>query len=49
VVSSAGEQGQLLLHDVPHVTDVQRQIYGLVEAEHDRARATMRTPREDGT
>lgn len=51
VVSSAGEQGQLLLHDVPKVETVQRQIYGLVEAEHDRARSTVVPPmdRPDGT
>lgn len=51
VVSSAGEQGQLLLHDVPKVEQVQRQIYGLVEAEHDRARSTVVRPMDqaDGT
>lgn len=51
VVSSAGEQGQLLLHDVPKVETVQREIYGLVEAEHDRARSTVARPldTDDGT
>ena len=51
VVSSAGEQGQLLLHDVPKVEIVQREIYGLVEAEHDRARSTVVRPldSDDGT
>lgn len=51
VVSSAGEQGQLLLNDVPKVETVQREIYGLVEAEHDRARATVVRPldSDDGT
>jgi membrane protein YdbS with pleckstrin-like domain len=51
VVSSAGEQGQLLLHDVPRVETVQREIYGLVEAEHDRARSGVIRPldTDDGT
>lgn len=51
VVSSAGEQGQLLLHDVPKVEAVQREIYGLVEAEHDRARSSVvkRLDDDDGT
>ena len=31
VVESAGERGQLVLEDVPHVEDVQRRIYELVE------------------
>lgn len=44
VVSSAGETGQLELPDVPHVEQVQRQIYQLVEAEADRARSTARLP-----
>ncbi len=51
VVSSAGEQGQLLLYDVPKVETVQREIYGLVEAELDRARSTVVRPldTDDGT
>jgi len=51
VVSSAGEQGQLLLSDVPRVETVQREIYGLVEAELDRARSTVVRPldTDDGT
>lgn len=44
VVSSAGELGQLVLTDVPRVETVQRKIYELVEAEHDRARAAGRDP-----
>lgn len=44
VVSSAGELGQLVLTDVPRVETVQRRIYELVEAEHDRARAAGREP-----
>ena len=47
VVSSAGEQGQLVLPDVPHVEDVQRRIYGLLEAEQDAARSTVRKPLSD--
>lgn len=47
VVSSAGELGQLVLDDVPRVERVQREIYRLVEDEHDRARATVREPRPD--
>lgn len=42
VVSSAGELGQLVLTDVPRVESVQRTIYELVEAEHDRARSSIR-------
>jgi membrane protein YdbS with pleckstrin-like domain len=51
VVSSAGEQGQLQLPDVPKVEVVQREIYGLVEAEQDRARSTVLRPldTDDGT
>ena len=51
VVSSAGEQGQLLLPDVPKVETVQREIYGLVEAEQDRARSGRLRPldSDDGT
>lgn len=47
VVSSAGELGQLVLYDVPRVERVQREIYRLVEDEHDRARGTVREPRHD--
>lgn len=51
VVSSAGEQGQLLLPDVPRVETVQREIYGLVDAEQNRARSTAVRPldSDDGT
>jgi membrane protein YdbS with pleckstrin-like domain len=51
VVSSAGEHGQLLLPDVPNVEKVQREIYGLVDAEQDRARSTVVRPldSDDGT
>lgn len=36
VIESAGERGQVTLHDVPHVQDVQRKIYELVEDTDDR-------------
>jgi uncharacterized membrane protein YdbT with pleckstrin-like domain len=51
VVSSAGEQGQLVLPDVPKVEEVQRKIYALLEAEEDAARSTVLRPGDvdDGT
>jgi uncharacterized membrane protein YdbT with pleckstrin-like domain len=44
VVESAGERGQLVLKDVPHVEDVQRDVYQLAEADEERRRGD----REDG-
>ena len=38
VVESAGERGQLVLRDVPHVEEVQRDIYRLAEADEERRR-----------
>jgi uncharacterized membrane protein YdbT with pleckstrin-like domain len=38
VVESAGERGQLVLKDVPHVEDVQRDVYQLAEADEERRR-----------
>jgi uncharacterized membrane protein YdbT with pleckstrin-like domain len=38
VVESAGERGQLTLTDIPHVEQVQRRLYELVEADDDRRR-----------
>jgi uncharacterized membrane protein YdbT with pleckstrin-like domain len=38
VIESAGERGQILLSDVPHVEAVQRDLYGLVEDETQRLR-----------
>lgn len=38
VVESAGERGQVTLHDIPHVEDVQREIYTLMEADDARRR-----------
>ncbi len=32
VVESAGERGQVTLKDIPHVEDVQREIYTLIDA-----------------
>ena len=37
VVESAGERGQLVLSDVPHVESVQRRIYELADAATGRA------------
>ena len=34
-IESAGERGQVVLSDLPHVERVQSQLYELVEAEHD--------------
>jgi uncharacterized membrane protein YdbT with pleckstrin-like domain len=36
VIESAGERGQVTLEDVPHVEDVQRTVYELVESTDDR-------------
>lgn len=38
VVESAGERGQLVLRDVPHVEEVQRDVYRLSEADEERRR-----------
>ena len=38
VVESAGERGQLVLRDVPHVEEVQRDVYRLAEADEDQRR-----------
>ncbi|MGY0006243.1 PH domain-containing protein [Micromonospora sp. I033] len=35
-IESAGERGQSVLTDVPHVDKVQTKLYELVEAHHDR-------------
>ncbi len=39
VIESAGERGQLVLRDVPHVEEVQRDVYRLAEADEERRRA----------
>jgi uncharacterized membrane protein YdbT with pleckstrin-like domain len=46
-IESAGERGQVVLEDVPHVEDVQRTIYRLVGDEDDRG--GRRTQLPDGT
>ncbi|HVF06542.1 MAG TPA: PH domain-containing protein [Frankiaceae bacterium] len=38
VVESAGERGQVTLSDIPHVEDVQRAIYSLIDADDVRRR-----------
>jgi uncharacterized membrane protein YdbT with pleckstrin-like domain len=38
VIESAGDRGQVVLTDVPHVEAVQRELYGLVEDETQRLR-----------
>jgi uncharacterized membrane protein YdbT with pleckstrin-like domain len=38
IIESAGDRGQVTLNDVPHVEDVQREIYRLVEDEAQRLR-----------
>ena len=40
VVESAGERGQLVLRDVPHVEEVQRDVYRLAEQDEERRRTT---------
>ena len=44
VVESAGERGQLVLRDVPHVEDVQRDLYRLAEDDEERRRGRPRQP-----
>jgi len=46
VVESAGERGQVTLTDIPHVEDVQRQIYSLIDADDARRRQAPPTPEE---
>ena len=38
VVESAGERGQLVLVDVPHVEDVQREVYRLADVDEEERR-----------
>jgi len=38
VVESAGERGQVTLKDIPHVEDVQREIYTLIDKDDTRRR-----------
>jgi uncharacterized membrane protein YdbT with pleckstrin-like domain len=38
IVESAGERGQLVLRDVPHVEEVQRDVYRLAEDDEERRR-----------
>ena len=38
IVESAGERGQLVPRDVPHVEEVQRDVYRLAEADEERRR-----------
>jgi uncharacterized membrane protein YdbT with pleckstrin-like domain len=39
VVESAGERGQIVLRDVPHVEEVQRDVYRLAEQDDERRRS----------
>jgi hypothetical protein len=34
-IESAGERGQVVLSEIPHVEKVQSELYELVEADHD--------------
>jgi uncharacterized membrane protein YdbT with pleckstrin-like domain len=47
-IESAGERGQVVLHDCPQVEEVQRQIYRLVEDEGTRQRTVMIDDDGDG-
>ena len=44
VVESAGERGQLVLRDVPHVEEVQRDVYRLAEEDEERRRGDRDDP-----
>lgn len=46
VVESAGERGQVTLTDIPHVEDVQREIYTLMDADDARRRGGERVDPE---
>jgi membrane protein YdbS with pleckstrin-like domain len=48
LVESAGESGQVVLGDIPHVEDVQRQIYTLMDADDARRRGGGRDPDPEG-
>lgn len=53
VVESAGERGQVTLSDIPHVEDVQREIYTLIDADDARRRSggpegSVAAPEVDG-
>ena len=43
VVESAGEHGQIVLRDIPHVADVQATLFRLVEDEQRGSSATSAT------
>ncbi len=45
VVESAGTQGQLIIHSVPNVEQVQRDIYRLHDEDDERRRAQYAQPR----
>ena len=47
IVESAGERGQVTLTDIPHVEDVQRQIYTLMDADDARRRGGGGSPTAD--
>lgn len=44
VVESAGERGQVTLKDIPHVEDVQREIYTLIDTDDARRRSGVAGP-----
>jgi membrane protein YdbS with pleckstrin-like domain len=46
VVESAGDRGQVVLADVPHVERVQHTVYDLVQHEEDRLRQEEGTERD---
>jgi Bacterial PH domain len=43
VVESAGEHGQIVLRDIPHVEDVQATLFQLVEDEQRRLERDQRS------
>jgi uncharacterized membrane protein YdbT with pleckstrin-like domain len=46
-VESAGERGQVTLSDIPHVEDVQRELYRLVELHEERRTTGAPIPDDD--
>jgi uncharacterized membrane protein YdbT with pleckstrin-like domain len=48
VIESAGERGQLRMRDVPHVEEVQRDVYRLAEADEERRRESRDARGEPG-
>lgn len=47
MIESAGERGQVTLTDIPHVEEVQREVYTLMDADDARRRGSVPGPEEE--